>query len=313
MSKFPETLPLPNTVKELRDLRRKQMISTAMRGVILRFCIILAELGGFVYFSSSALLLDALSSLFDIASSLLLILCIKLAAKPPDSHHPFGHGRFEPIAGLQLGVFLAALGSVMCFQQINTVLHKQVVGVINPHTWIIPLVAVVLLEIGYRHLKRTAKKQNSPALLADAVHYRIDSINSLFAMIALILAAYFPTYSVMIDHLGAVLIAVLMIVIGANAAKNNIHQLLDRTPDKKFFTLVREATMKVAGVLATEKLRIQVYGPDAHVSIDIEVDPHMSVEVAHEITQKVRHEIQIAWPAVRDVIVHVEPYYADDH
>lgn len=170
-----------------------------------------------------------------------------------------------------------------------------------------------MLEIGYRHLKRTAKRQNSPALLADAVHYRIDSINSLFAMVALAFAAYFPAYSVMIDHLGAVLIAVLMIVIGANAAKNNIHQLLDRTPDETYFTLVREATMRVAGVLATEKLRIQVYGPDAHVSIDIEVDPHMSVEVAHEITQKVRHEIQIAWPCVRDVIVHVEPYYADDH
>jgi hypothetical protein len=97
------------------------------------------------------------------------------------------------------------------------------------------------------------------------------------------------------------------------AAKNNIHQLLDRTPDDSYFTLVRDAAMKASGVHATEKILIQVYGPDAHVSIDVEVDPHLSVEVAHEITQKVRHEIQVAWPAVRDVIVHVEPYYEGDH
>lgn len=60
-------------------------------------------------------------------------------------------------------------------------------------------------------------------------------------------------------------------------------------------------------------MRLQVYGPDAHVNIDIEVDPALSVEVAHEITQKVRAEIQKSWPAVRDAIVHVEPYYPEDH
>ena len=313
MSKFPETLPLPKTVKELRDTRRKAMITTARRGVILRFIIILSELAGFIYFGSSALLLDALSSLVDVASSVLLIICIILADRPPDRHHPFGHGRFEPIGGLQLGVLLAVLGIVMTFQQISAITHGHHGGVINPHTWIIPLVAVVLLEIGYHHLKRTAKRQNSPALHADAVHYRIDGINSLFAMIALLFAAYFPQYSQVIDHLGAIFIAVLMIGIGTVAAKNNIHQLLDRTPDDSYFSLVRDAAMKASGVHATEKILIQVYGPDAHVSIDVEVDPHLSVEVAHEITQKVRHEIQVAWPAVRDVIVHVEPYYEGDH
>ena len=56
-----------------------------------------------------------------------------------------------------------------------------------------------------------------------------------------------------------------------------------------------------------------MYGPDAHVSIDIEVEPTLSVEEAHEITQKVRQAIQVGWPSVRDVIVHVEPFYENDH
>jgi divalent metal cation (Fe/Co/Zn/Cd) transporter len=76
---------------------------------------------------------------------------------------------------------------------------------------------------------------------------------------------------------------------------------------------VKEAALKVEGVLATEKVLIQSYGPDAHVDIDIEVAPNLSVEVAHKLTQKVRAEIQKAWPAVRDVIVHIEPYYPGDH
>lgn len=63
----------------------------------------------------------------------------------------------------------------------------------------------------------------------------------------------------------------------------------------------------------TEKTRIQLYGPDAHVDIDIEVDPELSVQKAHKISQEVRIEIQKAWPAVRDVTVHIEPYYPNDH
>ena len=280
---------------------------------MLRSVIIFAEIFGFVFLNSSALLLDALSSLVDVASSLFLIVCIRLADKPPDRNHPFGHGRFEPIAGLQLGLLLAVIGGGMLIQQISAITRGSEGKVIDPYTWLIPLGAVILLEIAYLHLKRTAKRQHSPALLADAVHYRIDGINSLFAMIALLLAAYFPQYSVLCDHLGAVTIALLMVGIGIYASKNNLNQLLDRAPPESFFEVVRTSALKVEGIKATEKIRIQFYGPDAHVSIDVEVDPELSVEQAHELTQHVRAEIQKAWPAVRDVIVHVEPYFAGDH
>ena len=313
MSKFPPSIPLPDSVSETRMQRRRQMMLTARRGVMLRSVIIIAEMLGFVFLNSSALLLDALSSLIDIGSSLFLIFCIRIADKPPDRNHPFGHGRFEPIAGLQLGLLLAVIGGGMLIQQLSAISTPSEGRVIQPFTWLIPLGAVILLEISYRHLKRTAKKQHSPALLADAVHYRIDGINSFFAMIALIFAAYFPRYSVLCDHLGAIVIATLMVGIGIFAAKNNLHQLLDRVPPQPFFDKVHHAAMRVEGVLGTEKIRIQLYGPDAHVSIDVEVSPELSVEMAHELTQKVRAEIQKDWPAVRDVIVHVEPFYAGDH
>lgn len=313
MSKFPPSIPLPDSVRDRRIQRRRQMVVTARRGVMLRGAIIIAEILGFVFLNSSALLLDALSSLIDIASSLFLIFCIRFADKPPDKNHPFGHGRFEPIAGLQLGLFLSVIGGGMLIQQLTAISLVATSKAIEPFTWVIPLSAMVLLEISYQHLKRIAKREHSPALLADAIHYRIDGISSLFAMIALLFAAYFPQYSALCDHLGAILIASLMVGVGIFAAKNNLHQLLDRVPESKYFDKVNTAAMRVDGVLATEKVRIQLYGPDAHVSVDVEVAPDLSVERAHELTQKVRAEIQREWPAVRDVIVHVEPYYPGDH
>jgi cation diffusion facilitator family transporter len=313
MSKFPPSIPLPESVNQTRLQRRKQMMVTARRGVALRGAIVIAELLGFVFLNSSALLVDAISSLVDIGASLFLILCIKIADKPPDSNHPFGHGRFEPVAGLQLSLLLAVIGGGMLFQQLSAISTPTEGRIIEPYTWLIPLGAIILLELSYRQMKRIAKREHSPALLADAIHYRIDGINSLFAMIALLFAAYFPHYSVLCDHLGAIVIALLMIGIGIFAAKNNLHQLLDRVPPQTYFDKVRQAALQVEGVLATEKIRIQLYGPDAHVSIDVEVAPQISVETAHEMTQKVRAEIQKVWPAVRDVIVHVEPFYVGDH
>lgn len=313
MNKFPESVPLPDSIQQSRLERRRQMVKMAQHGVIFRGVIILAEVVGFALFNSSALLLDAISSSFDIASSIFLIFCIKFADKPPDRNHPFGHGRLEPFAGLQLGVFLVIISIVMILQQLFASTHGVRNDRISSWTWLIPCAAMILLEIAYIRLKRTAKKQNSPALLADAVHYRMDAINSAFAMLALLCAAYVPQYSALFDHMGALVIAIVMGIIGSVAIRNNLHQLLDFTPSPHYFSLVKEAALKVSGVLATEKVLIQVYGPDAHISIDIEVAPDLSVEVAHQLTQEVRAEIQKAWPSVRDVIVHIEPFYPDDH
>ena len=104
-----------------------------------------------------------------------------------------------------------------------------------------------------------------------------------------------------------------MVILGLVAAKINLHQVMDKPPEKKFFSLVESAAKSVQGVLGTEKIRIQRYGPDAHVDIDIEVDPNMAVHDAHDITQLVRIEIQKKWPQVQEATVHIEPYYANDH
>lgn len=312
MKEFPQRLTLPSEVSETRDLRQKELTMSAFVGIFIRLGIIAFEFFGVWLYGSSSLLMDALASLVDVGFSLILVFCIFYANRPPDRNHPFGHGRVEPLMGLQMSVMLCVIGGFMLwqfFQTTTTDIGHQITG----PAWIFPVVAVVMLEICYRVIMRSAEKQNSPALVADAIHYRIDAITSLFAAFALILAAFIPQWGALIDHLGAMLIALIMVGLGIYAARENLHQLMDKTPDREFFELVEAAAKKVDGVLGTEKVGIQVYGPDAHVYIDIEVDPILTVEIAHRISQQVRLEIQKEWPAVRDVIVHIEPYYPNDH
>lgn len=312
MKRFPDPVLPPHEVREARRNRVSELIRSSAQGVGIRLLIVIVELIAVLFVGSSALFMDALSTFIDISSSLFLILCFRLADKPPDRNHPFGHGRFEPLAGLQLGIFLFILGLGMGIYQLSSATHPEE-NFINPYLWTIPLIAALLLEGSYQVLMRTAKKKHSPALQADALHYRIDSLSSLFATVALILAASFPSLGAVIDHIGAAIISLFMIFVGMGAIKNNVNQLLDRIPDKKFFEKVKKAALRVNGVRGTEKIRIQMYGPDAHVDIDIEVDPELSVDKAHKISQKTRVEIQKEWPFVRDVTVHIEPYYPGDH
>lgn len=312
MTQFPEPVPIPDNVFEERMIREKQVIQASKRGVAIRFSVILFELFGFYIFSSSALLLDALASCLDVLGSLFLIFCIKMASKPPDREHPFGHGRYEPLAGLQLGVFLIIIGGFMLLQQ-SFQLSELPSGHMDPRAWVVPLVATLLLEGCYRIVMRTSIKQHSPALAADAAHYRIDALTSLFATVALLFGAAFPDWSFFFDHVGAISISLVMIVLGLLAAKSNMNQLMDKTPEPSFFNRVKQAALSVTGVFGTEKIRIQQFGPDAHVDIDIEVDPNLSVLNAHTISQKVRSAIQKEWSSVRDVIVHIEPFYPNDH
>lgn len=312
MTRFPDPLQLPESVPQARAMRKQEVIRAVILGTSIRGAIIVIELIGVVLFQSSAILLDAMASTVDIITSLFLMFSVFLAARPPDEDHPFGHGRYEPLAGLQLGLMMILLGSAMVFQQLFK-LTQEAPGVIDPRAWMIPFGAVILLEFSYHIVMYVAKKQDSPALAADALHYRIDAVTSVFATLALLAGVYFPEWSIKIDHFGAILIAGLMVGIGVYAARNNLNQLMDRVPKGRYFNLVKQASMNVPGVLGTEKVRIQLYGPDAHVDIDIEVEPQLPVCLAHEISQKVRREIQKEWPAVRDVTVHIEPYYPGDH
>lgn len=313
MDQFPPKLKLPKFIKETRVEREKSLLLSATYGISIRFAIIVFELVGVWLYGSASLLLDAIASLVDVGSSLLLLIFIKLASRPPDSNHPFGHGRYEPLVGLQLGLMLVCIGGFVGIQQIFYASETTSIEYIDPRTCFFPLAAMVLLEICYRILSHTARKQASPALAADAVHYRVDALTSLFASVALILASLSPDWGHLIDHLGAIAIAIFMIFTGIMAARKNMDQLLDHAPDKSYFDRVKKAAHLVEGVLETEKLLIQFYGPDAQVDIDIEVDPNLTVELAHKISQRVRFEIQKEWPLVRDVIVHIEPYYPNDH
>ncbi len=313
MTEFHDAVELPASVDRARQQRTARLVRTGLLGMAVRLVVIAAELVGYFLLGHSVLLMDALSTIADVLAGLLIVLAIKLAERPPDDEHPFGHGKYEPLAGLQLGVGISLFGVFMLVQQAMAASVDAPEGSTYWWAWILPAGVAIALELFCQFALRIGRRENSTALVAEAFHFRIDACASMLAAIGLGVAALAPGAGTLLDHLSAMALAAIMAGLGAYAAWENLHQLLDRAPEDEAFQRVRQAASAVEGVLDVEKVRIQCAGPDAHVDIDVEVAPSITVHDAHEIAQLVRVEIQTVWPAVREVVVHVEPYYEGDH
>jgi cation diffusion facilitator family transporter len=310
---FPKPIPQAQSVDAARQQRLRDLTQVTLLGIGIRMCVIWAELIGVAWFHSASLFVDAVASVFDVAASLVLILAMRFAARPPDSMHPFGRGRAEPLAGFQLGLLLLLTGVWLGWQNLLPLGTAAPANPLSPWAWTIPAGATLLLAGARRGILAVGIRTRSSAMQAEAMHFRSDALTSLLTAVTLIIAALVPDWSSTADHLGGFLLALTMVALGQLAMRDNLHQLLDRAPETENFERVRRSALKVPGVMDVEKLRIQHAGPDAHVNIDIEVQPEISVDESHRIAQQVRARIQTEWPFVREVVVHVEPYYAGDH
>lgn len=310
---FPAPVVPDEGTEAARLVRQKELTFVTTAGISVRLLIIAAELTGVWLSRSSVLFADAVSSLFDVLSSIVLLLAIRFAARPPDQKHPFGYGRVEPLVGFQLGIILCVTGGWLTAQNFMTLGDRTPIASERGWIWTIPLTAMVLLWLTRNRILRVGNESRSTALRAEANHFQVDALTSLLTTVTLIVAALNPQQGMLVDHIGAILLGLIMVLLGVSAAWENVHQLLDRIPSQEDFERVRASALSVEGVLDVEKLQIQHAGPDAHVNVDIEVDPEISVAASHLIAQHVRARIQSDWPFVRDVIVHVEPWYEGDH
>jgi cation diffusion facilitator family transporter len=310
---FPPPLASAEHIEHMRRTRLDELQRIAISGVWVRVAVIVVEAASLWWWRYAALVTDTVASALDVISSFAIVMAIRSAARPPDANHPFGHGRIEPLAGLQIGVLLVVAGAGLALRHLGGLAESSAAGFVSPWAWLIPGAACVALELVARRVAGIASQEQSSALTAEAGHYRVDALTSLVASIGLAAAAMIPAWGRSLDLVCGAALAVIMVVLGVLAVRENLRQLLDHVPQDAHFEQVRRAALKVAGVRGVEKLRIQQAGPDAHIDIDIEVDPEMTVAAAHLITQQVRAQIQSDWPFVREVVVHVEPYYAGDH
>jgi cation diffusion facilitator family transporter len=279
--------------------RRLALVSISI-GVALAVAKILVGLKA----GSAAVLSDGLEASGDVLSSTIVYAGLGLASKPPDAEHPYGHGRYETLAGLALCALLLLAGAGIFWHGVTSLNVRSVL----PFYTLFPLFASIALKVGLGTWKlRIGKRIASTSLQADAWHDFSDLFSTSIALIAVLLTMLDPARFGVADTIGAVAIGLLMVVLSVRLARNTVDQLVDTMPEEKKLAEIRKSALSVAGTLGIEKCLARRTGLKYHVDLHLEVDPEMTVQESHEIATEVRFAIKRDLPWVADVLVHVEP------
>lgn len=259
--------------------------------------------------NSTAVVSDGLESVGDVLTSGLVLFGLFIAAKPPDSEHPYGHGRLETLSALVVGMILIASGSLIAFRSLQRAWESQH----TPAAYAIwPLIASIGVKSAMSFTKwRLGRKIRSAALSADAWHDTVDILSGTVALIAVGSTLADPTRFAAADHLGGSAVGLIVIFVGIRVVRDTTLQLMDTMPDPQAMQSIRDAGLSVPGALGIEKCYARKTGLQWHVDLHLDVDPALSVYESHQIASEVRARIRQKLDWVADVLVHVEPHMLD--
>ena len=261
-------------------------------------------LAGF-FGNAYVLIADGIESAMDVGGSIVIWGGLKVAARPPDRTHPYGHGKAEPIAAVivAIGVLAAALGlAVQSVREIFLPHHGPA-----PYTLVVLIVAVIVKEILYRYVIRFGRSVESTAVQTDAWHHRTDAMTSIAAFIGISVALIGGEAWQSADDWAALFACALIGTNGYRLLRPALFEIMDTAPRGKIVDSVRNAAAAVPGVIEVEKCLIRKMGLDFYVDLHVGVNGSISVHEGHEIAHQVKAAIQQGDSRIADVLVHIEP------
>ncbi len=252
-------------------------------------------------FNSISLIADAIHSLSDLISSFLVVAGAKVAAKPPDEQHPFGHGRVELVVSIIVATLLFIAGMEFIKDSIEK-LYKPVEINVKLFGFILIVLTIIFKEILARFSFFLGEKFNSKLLIADGHHHRSDSITTIVVVISLICTYYGYTA---VDGIAGIIVAFFIIHSAWELIKDSSGPLLGEKASDKQLKRIATIAMKGEGVIGVHDIVIHDFGNLFHISLHVELNYKESLCKAHEIADKLEKEIMKQFPG--HIIVHIDP------
>ena len=290
---------------ETGDAHHRGAERLVLAGLVINIALALVKLIAGMAGHSYALVADALESLTDVLGSAIVWSGLRIAAKPPDESHPYGHGKAEALAAMIVSMLLVAAGLGIGIAAI----HKITQPSTPPRVftlWVLLLV-IAIKEILFRAGARIADRTGSGAVLADAWHHRSDAITSFAAALGISAAIMGGPGWERADGLAALFASGIILSNAVRILIRPMGELMDTRP-AGIVQRARQIARTIPSVLDVEKVLARKSGRQYLVDMHLEVDPNMTVHDAHEVAHRVKDAIRAQVPEVQDVLIHIEPH-----
>lgn len=293
--------------KHLEHVSRIGVRSTLL-GMAVNTCLAIVKGIAGVIGNSYALIADAIESAADVVTSFVVLLGVRMAGKPADTNHPYGHGKFEPLAAALVSLTLLGAAVLIMVESVREILTPHHAP--EPFTLAVLLGVILIKEALARYVVTAAEGIGSVAVKTDAFHHRADAITSAAAFIGISIAVFGGPGFEIADDIAAVVAAVVIAINALILFRPALSELIDTAPAPEIAESIRSIALRVPGVLGTHKCGVRKVGFVYFVDLDVLCNPNETIRHGHEVAHNVGEAIHSALPAVAKVLVHVEP--ADD-
>lgn len=260
---------------------------------------------------SSAMVADALHSLSDFATDFAVMVGMRLAGRPQDGDHPYGHGKYETLAAVLVGVVLCGVGLMIAFHAGETV-FRALVGHVWPERpsllalWA-GLLSIAAKEALYQVTVRVARATENDALLANAWHHRSDALSSIGTSLGAGAAALLGGRWVLLDPIAAIIVGLILLKIAWDIVRDSLDKLMERGMEPEENARILALLHAIPGLIEPHHLRSRRVGTVAVIELHFRVDPEMTVREGHEIATHAECKLREAFGEDAIITVHVEP------
>ncbi len=254
-----------------------------------------------------AIIADGLNNLSDALGSIITFIGFKMAAKPADRDHPFGHQRIEYVTGLIISFLVLFIGASLFKTGIEKII-KPTDLLISKFLLIFLGFSILLKVWQYLYYRRSGKLINSKALLTAAVDSLNDVITTTAVVISLLVTNFFELN---IDGYMTVVVAIFILIGGVKLVKETISPLIGEAPDAKFIEKVCYDILSFRGVLGYHDLVVHTYGPGkTFITVHVEVDAANNVLESHNLIDSIEHYINDKYQT--NLVIHMDPVETKD-
>lgn len=292
------------------DCRKREIYRVTFVGLVVNLVLSLLKLAAGVVGRSGAMVADAVHSFSDLATDIVVIAFARISAKPRDTDHDYGHGKYETLATIIISIALGVVGTGILVNSIRGI-RTVIDGGLLPRPGAVALVAAVVSilvkEILYRYTVRVGRRIDSPSVVANAWHHRSDALSSLGTLLGIGCAFFLGDKWRIADPIAALIVSVFIFKIAFDLIRTGLGELLEQS-------LPEEVEKEILGIVAANprvrephNLRTRRIGAAIAIEVHVRMDGKMTVEESHELTVEIERRLRERFGEGTMIAIHVEP------
>ena len=294
----------------MAEKREKEIYKVTLVGGVVNFLLMVFKFVAGIVGHSSAMIADAVHSLSDFVTDIIVVVFVHISGKPVDADHDYGHGKYETLASVIVGLLLAFVGIGLAWNGI-----EKAVGFFKGEPLPSPgfiallaaLVSILFKEGLYQYTVRAGRRLNSSAVVANAWHHRSDAMTSLATLVGIGGAMFLgPKWNVL-DSIAAIVVSGFILKAAYSLMKPGIDELLEKSLSENDKREIASAIYSTPGVKGFHRLRTRRIGPKVAIDAHIKMSSSLSLKEAHEIASEVERRLKSKYGSDTYIGIHMEP------